>query len=239
MNEDNDDIFALIVLQNSGFTTNDKIIEDDIAFILNRQKENGSWDNSVDMTGAGIEALTFSNRNEKVANALQKAKDFLKQKQKDNGGWGNASSTAWAMEGIVSFNEKFENWVKNGNTPLDYLAVNQDVDGGIKGDNMQNRIWETSYVLSVLSGKNWNQIMQKFEKIQAPEIVEVSKEVIKKQEIKKNETKKIIAKKTVNSNFNRASVITAVNNLPQKEKTETPVEKKSWFKRFFGRIFGF
>ena len=155
VNEDNDDIFALIVLQNSGFTTNDKIIEDDIAFILNRQKENGSWDNSVDMTGAGIEALTFSNRNEKVANALQKAKDFLKQKQKDNGGWGNASSTAWAMEGIVSFNEKFENWVKNGNTPLDYLAVNQDVDGGIKGDNMQNRIWETSYVLSVLSGKNW------------------------------------------------------------------------------------
>ena len=42
-----------------------------------------------------------------------------------------------------------------GNTPLDYLATIQDTDGGVKDSNMQNKIWETAYVTSALSGKTW------------------------------------------------------------------------------------
>ncbi len=131
--EDNDDIFALIVLQNAGFAQTDEMINKDINFILDKQKNDGSWDESADMTGAGIEALsTFSPDpgSGEIQNALGKAKEFLKQNQKDDGSFGNVSSTAWAMEGILALNEKPEDWVKNpadggtsGNTPLDYLAI--------------------------------------------------------------------------------------------------------------------
>ena len=227
---DNDDIFALIVLQNAGFTTTDKIIEDDITFILNRQKENGSWDNSVDMTGAGIGALSFAKEDEKVKNALAKAKDFLKQKQKDNGGWENVSSTAWAMEGILALSEKIEDWTKNGNTPMDYLAKNQDSDGGVRGENQKNRIWETSYALIALSGKTWNEAMSKFEKPKIIPIVVKTREVVKKQENKK--TKKIKVS-------NLASAITAVNDIKTPEKIITPTPHKNWFQRLLSTIFGF
>jgi len=170
-NEDNDDIFALIVLQNAGFTQDEKIISDDISFILNKQKADGSWDESTDITGAGIEALSLYKEKEEIKNALEKAKEYLKQNQKDTGGWENVSSTSWAIQGILGLNEKIEDWKKpaliigeNENTPIDYLATNQDVDGGMKNENIKNKIWETAYVTTSLSDKTWNQIMQKFDK---------------------------------------------------------------------------
>jgi len=187
--EDNDDIFALIVLQNAGYKQEEKMISDDISFILSRQKENGSWDESIDMTGASMEALSVFKQDEKVNNALIKAKEFLKQNQKDNGSWnGSPSSTAWAMEGILAMGEKIEDWKKNENTPLDYLASIQDIDGGIKnlsagkeGENMQNKIWENAYVATALSGKTWNQIMQKFEKPKIIIVVQTPQKLTKKQ----------------------------------------------------------
>ena len=233
-NKDNDDIFALIVLQNVGYGQDEKIIKDDIAFILSRQKENGSWDESVDMTGGAIEALSVFNQNEQVKNALTKAKEFLGQNQKENGGWGNASSTAWALEGIIALGEKPEDWkkvdpTKNkvSNTPLDYLVTTQDTDGGIKNlpaqanENMQNKIWETAYVVSILSGKTWNQIMQKFEKPKIVPVAETPKNIIKKQKLK-----------TI------ATAINAVTPSPAPviiEKTEG--SKKNWFVRFLDKIF--
>ena len=87
------------------------------------------------MTGAGMEALSFLNADEQVKNALTKAKEFLKQNQKNDGGFGNVSSTAWAIEGILALSEKPENWIKNDNSPLDYLGINQDIDGGTKNDD--------------------------------------------------------------------------------------------------------
>lgn len=248
INEDNDDIFALIVLQNSGFTQTEKIISDGISFILSRQKESGSWDESVDMTGAGIEALVFFNQDERVKNALIKAKEFLKQNQKDTGGWGNNSSTAWAMEGILALSEKPEDWIKNDNTSLDYLATNQDSDGGMKnlptgqaGDNINNKIWETSYVASVLSGKTWNQIMQKFEKpepaslsqdgeISVPQKTDAPKKIIKKI-AQKAKTQKI-------ENLANQNTATVINSLEIKNETKnTEPEKKSWFRNLLDKIF--
>jgi hypothetical protein len=246
-NADNDDIFALIVLQNSGYSQNDKIIANDINFILSKQNTDGSWDGSVDMTGAAIEALaSFKNTDplltsplaggEEITNALTKAENYLKQNQKDDGSWDeNASSTAWAMEGILALGEKPEDWIKNPNTPIDYLATLQDTDGGIKDSDMQNRIWKTAYVVSALSGKTWNQAMQKFEKETAPKVV-----LIKKIPTEKKIPAVASIPKKIESNTakqNTASVINAITPPPVATQTETL--KKNWFMRLLNNIFGF
>lgn len=274
VNEDNDDIFALIVLSNAGYTQDEKIISDDIAFILSKQQDNGSWDSSVDMTGASIEALTVFNQNTDplltspltgggvVANALTKAKEFLKQNQKDTGGWDNASSTAWALEGIIALNEKPEDWIKNGNTPLDYLSTMQDVDGGIKnlsarleGENIKNKIWETAYVISVLSGKTWNQIMQKFDKPKEELNSSKTEQKLPKQIIAKNITnnapqitktssKENKVQKTKNLSLqNTATVINSINENKTepvrkgRSDSEQSSDSKSWFRNLLDKIF--
>ena len=235
VNEDNDDIFALIVLQNVGFNQSDKIINDDLNFVLSKQKSDGSWDGNVDMTGAAIEALSsFSPKTDPlptsplagggvILNALAKAKEFLKQNQKDDGSFGNVSSTAWAIEGILALGEKSENWTKNENSPLDYLATNQDVDGGMKDANIQNKLWETVYVASALSGKTWNQIMQKFEK---PELPTATKVIVKN------------PKKITEGEMLSASAINAVPSptLPA-ETGQTATPKKGWFTKLLDSIF--
>ncbi len=241
-NEDNDDIFALIVLQNAGYAQDDKMIRDDISFVLSRQKENGSWDESIDMTGAGIQALAFFNQDEQVKSALKKARGFLKQNQKDNGGWNNnASSTAWVTGGIFALSEKPEDWIKNGNTPFDYLATLQDIDGGIKnlpagmeGEYKQNKIWETAYVASALSGKTWNQIMQKFEKpkeIKGQSLENSPRTVLG---TSKNKT----AKKIIKNEMLTATVLSAIIPPPAPTKIEqTQIPEKNWFLKFLDKIF--
>ena len=244
VNEDNDDIFALIVLQNAGFTSTEKIISDDIAFVLSSQKRNGSWDESVDMTGAGIGALAFFNQNDQIKNALTKAKEFLKQNWKDNGGWGNNSSTAWAIEGILALSEKPEDWIKNENTPLDYLAINQDSDGGMKNDNIKNKLWETAYVTTALSGKTWNQIMQRFEKpaeIPVPQKTEekTPKQATVEKNIAKNTTQKAKVLKPKDKlqkieKLRPQNTATVINSI--ETKNPEPV-KKSWFRNLLEKIF--
>ncbi len=234
INKDNDDIFALIVLQNSGFTKNEKIISDDINFILGRQKENGSWDESVDLTGAGIEALSPFHENEQVKNALIKAEYFLKKNQKNDGGWNdNVSSTAWALEGIFALGEHQENWIKNGNTPFDYLAINQDTDGGIKNDNIKSKLWETAYAEAALSNKTWSQIMQKFNK--PTESENESKD--KKEEINNNlEQKQGLTNKIAPKQ--KETIKTEEFKIPEPVISE-PVKKESWFKNLIIKIFNF
>lgn len=223
-NEDNDDIFALIVLQNAGDTENDPMISTDISFVLDAQKEDGSWDESPDLTGAGMEALSVFNQNQQVANALAKAETFLKRNQKDDGSWNeNASSTSWVLEGIMALDEKPENWKifingeVDGITPLDYLATQQDTDGGIKDSDLNTKIWETAYVASALSGKTWNQIMQKFEKPIPPTIAETPKKITK------------------NINLKSENTTTVINAVPT--ATENPTPKKNWFERLLENIF--
>jgi len=235
ISEDNDDIFALIVLQNAGYTQDEKMISDDINFILSRQKENGSWDENVDMTGASIEALSAFSPIPGIGESLEKAKEFLKQNQKDNGSWGNnASSTAWALEGILALNEKPEDWIKSESTPLDYLASIQDIDGGIKDENMKNKIWETAYVASALSSKTWNQIMQKFEKPKIPVIMEAAP--IKNTHITKASVIKKVKPKLENlASQNTAAAINAAAPSPATIKIENP--QKGWFARLLENIF--
>ena len=243
---DNDDIFALVVLQNAGYNQNDEIIRNTTNFIISKQKDDGSWDGNVDMTGAGIEALSFLKENDNVKNTLIKAKEFLKQNQKDDGGFGNVSSTTWAMEGILALNEKIEDWTKNNNTPLGYLAIDQDTDGGIKEENNDTKIWETAYTLSTLSEKTWNQIMPKFGKIvtidkkKNEDVKPIVKEIKTKPEIKNNiartevksETRKNKIEKFASQNI--ASPLGAVNEI----KNTIPAPKQNWFRRLINIIFG-
>jgi len=249
-NENNDDVFALIVLQNVGYDQNEPMIKSDVDFILTTQSEDGSWNSSVDMTGATIEALSSFSPTPGVGESLKKAENFLKQSQKENGGWNDSpSSTAWALEGILAMNEKMEDWTKNNNTPLDYFATIQDTDGGVKDENLQNKIWETAYVSSVLSGNSWNQIMQKFNKqettINDTEIKPIQKNTevslknnstikITSMKIKKSEN---LAIKTKNTNETTQNTATAINAITDSTtKVETP--KKNWFVRLLNNIFG-
>ena len=248
--KDNDDIFALIVLQNTGFTQNDKMLSSDISFILKKQASDGSWDNSVDLTGASIEALSAFQSDKNVKDSLVKAESYLKKNQKTDGGFGNVSSTAWAIEGILALGEKPTDWKTGDNTPLNYLASNQDADGGIKDINVQNRIWQTSYVLISLSGKTWNNIMQKFPiPLLTNEKITIStKEINNIKNVPASITAKVIATKNTKTSIklahkntknlatqNMAGVIEAVGN--NTDTTQTP--KKSWFGKFVSKIFGF
>lgn len=239
-NEDNDDIFALIVLQNAGYTQNDSIINSDLNFILSKQDTDGSWDDSVDMTGAAMEALSAFSQTGQIRDALAKAENYLEQNQKDDGSWNDsASSTAWAMEGVLAQGEKPEDWAKNSDTPLDYLATLQDTDGGVKDSDLNTKIWETAYVTSALSGKTWNQIMQSFTKENLPALAVNLPTLTPKTEntntvsIKKTENK--ISKKENFAGQNIATVLNAIT--PSPATIVTPIPQKNWFERLLAKIF--
>jgi hypothetical protein len=235
-NLDTDDIFALIVLQNAGFTTEDAQVQKAIDFILSKQKSDGSWDNNVDITSAGIASLVKfkkdANNSEKISSSLEKAKEYLKNKQEKTGGWENVSSTAWAMNSILALGEKETDWEKNNTNPLKYLLENQDeTDGSIKiteTENLETKIWKTSYAATAGSGKTWTEIMHEFPK----------------QEIKLNQNQ--ISQNLVNNltNSNQAKFVKKISKLQKPETlpeqpvqvTETEISAQettqtSWFRK--------
>ncbi|HNW71760.1 MAG TPA: DUF4430 domain-containing protein [Candidatus Paceibacterota bacterium] len=235
LEQDNDDIFALVVLQNAEYTKDENIISDTIKFILSKQKENGSWDNSIDLTGAGIEALSNFKENIDVKNSLEKARLFLQENQKNDGGWENVSATAWSIQGILGFGEKIEDWKKNDKNYLDYLAINQDSDGGIKNENKESKIWETSYSVISASGKTWNQIMQKFSK---EEEKTEEKEVEENNQIKILENRIKALERIIKQPVSENKIITTENNIPaQTENTQEDGAFKLIIKKIFPFLF--
>ncbi len=235
INEDNDDIFALIVLQNAGFIKDEKMILDSVNFVLSRQKENGSWDESIDMTGASIQALVAFNGDEKVKTALEKAKEFLKKNQKPDGGFGNASATSWAIGGILAIKDKPEDWKKNDNTPYDYMANNQDTDGAIKNEiaeeepSIKSKIWETAYAVTAMSGKTWNEILQDFEKPKDFNIVSNLPDNV----VKISAT---VPPRKINQKKNTPT-IPVLNIEEVKSIPEVKTGNKNWFMKFINFIF--
>lgn len=151
----NDDIFALIPLASSGYTGSDDIIIKDIAFILSKQKPNGSWEESVDMTAATIQALKPFEEVDGVFETIVKASNYLTSEQKSNGSWNNSVfSTSWAMQAMNTLGGY---WTKSSSTPVDYLATQQSMDGAVLplSETSQNRIWATSYAIPAVLGKTW------------------------------------------------------------------------------------
>ncbi len=160
----NDDIFAIFPLISSGYSESDAEIAASVSFIVSRQRENGSWEGSVDMTSAAIQALALA-PSLSTGEALSKARAFLVEVQGTDACFGNTSATSWALQAIAALDESPASWEKSGRTPLDCLSSAQASDGGLDEDFDENsRIWATAYSLPAYQGKTWNSLFARFSK---------------------------------------------------------------------------
>lgn len=169
----NDDIFGILALISAGVSNNDEIIKASKNFIIGHQNVDGGWSFSVgggsdtNMTAMAIMALLEVGYNAS-SELIIKAVDYLKSTQKDDGGfpydpnssWGNqsdAASTAWAVSALHKLNINPQTWLKNNNSPLDYLNSLKTNEGyfryqqGSSEDSFSPIT--TSYIVVALSGK--------------------------------------------------------------------------------------
>ncbi len=153
----NDDIFALITLGSAGYSASDEIIAKDIAFILSKQNASGSWDGSIDMTAAAVQALHPFAMETSVSGALANASLYLQGAQVSDGGFGSIYSTSWVAQAMNAFKAT---WTKNDRTVANYLSKQQAEDGAALpySEIVQNRIWATSYAIPAVLGKPWTEI---------------------------------------------------------------------------------
>lgn len=157
----NDDIFALIVLANAGYSSSDEIISEDINYLLSPsiQPSNGFW-GSIDMTAALIQALKPFSSITGVSDAINNSSTYLKSVQDCNtGGWGNVFSTSWAMQAESALDTLFN--TTNCKTGLDYLITQQATDGSV---SPSSDTYATSSAIAAASGKSWSEIMQSVSK---------------------------------------------------------------------------
>ena len=68
------------------------------------------------------------------------------------------------MQAIGSLNEIPDDWKKSGLTPLEYLGVLQQEDGGVEpmSVSVDTRVWATSYAIPGALGKPWDEILGNF-----------------------------------------------------------------------------
>jgi len=157
----NDDVFALFPLLKAGYSKNDELIKDIVAFLVDEQEGNGSWVNSVDVTAAAIQALKPVSSLPGVSDALSDAEGYLREEQEADGGFGDAFATAWAIQAIESLGDSPNSWSVGDNTPLSYLAELQEEDGGLSvtPDTDANRAWATAYAIPAVEGETWYGLM--------------------------------------------------------------------------------
>ena len=164
----NDDIFAIFPLLKSGYFANDSIIQKIIAFIISKQKNDGSFEESVDLTASAIQALSLTPSLPNVNIVLSKARTYLASQQKFDGGFDNSDATSWTLQAIKALGESNLNWTKNNNTPNNFLSGFQQDDGGLllKSTDLNFRIWTTAYAIPAALNKTWNDILVSFPKPQ-------------------------------------------------------------------------
>ena len=203
----NDDIFALIPLNSAGYTASDEIIIKDIAFIISKQKVNGSWEENADLTGAAIQALNPFISIADANNAVLNAGLYLQNTQNGDGGWGSVYATSWVMQGE---NALGQTWAKNGHTGLNYLATAQASDGAIfsSGDTQANRIWATSYAIPAVLGKPWNKILKA---VQKPVLASIMEEKINDEKVMEK----------IKNDKRKKETIIVQNKIVPAPKTET------------------
>ena len=153
----NDDIFALVVLKNSGYSVNDELIIKDLNYIISKQDKDGSW-GSVDMTAAGVQSLKGFENIAGVVDAILKGEKYIITNQKIDGGFDNLSSTSWVLQILFENKE-----ILKGEA---YLASKQEVDGGMEwiGTDLNTRIWATAYAIPAILHKPWSIILNNFSK---------------------------------------------------------------------------
>ncbi len=175
---DNDDIFGIIALTHAGYTGSDTTIQKVAAFIISKQKADGSWDESPDLTAAALQALGRISGLTGWDNALTHATAYLRANESPDGGWDNVDSTSWVQTGINSLIEAQtigflteSAWTSGaGYYPTDALANAQQSDGAMRlaSDPIDTRIWSTSYAVVAASGKSWVSILQSFSQPSEP-----------------------------------------------------------------------
>lgn len=212
-----DDIFALIVLPNVGYTKDDEIIKKNVEYVIANQNDEGAWV-SVDMTSAGIQALKSFTEIEKVEDAIKKAEIYLVSKQNEDGGFENSSATSWAVQAFFG-NDDYNDNIQSA---INYLAQKQEDDGGVElaTQTIENRIWATAYALPAVTNKPWNEIMNKFDKqIYVAPIspnAKVQNLIVVKSAPTKVATKKVESVQTENENLNTNQSASAINAFPKK-----------------------
>ncbi len=161
----NDDIFAVFPLLKAGYSSSDSMMQSIASFIISKQKQNGSWEDSVDVTSAGIQALKLlPNTSEQLA----KARAYLLTKQNPNGGFGDVFATSWTMQAIASLNETPAQWTtSSGYYPEDYLYTEQVVADGCALPLTQSadmRAWATAYAIPGAEERTWESLLSSFGK---------------------------------------------------------------------------
>ena len=219
---DNDDIFALIPLSKSGYTVSDPIIQKDVAFVLSKQNIDGSWDESVDMTAAALQALKPFNTLSGVTVAIASATTYIQNAQLPDGGWGSVYTTSWVLQAQAALGTT---WTKNGNTGMDYLADQQASDGGAitTTDTLQNRIWATSYAIPAALGIQWSTIMHSVSKPEQVVSIETPTEpTIAQTPLSVPKTESLLKKNTENTQ--QAPI--QISTIPKNTVTPSVVEQK-------------
>lgn len=165
----NDDIFSIFPLMKAGYSSGDPMIAKIISFIISKQTADGSWESSVDLTAAAIQALSLNTGIGGASDAISKARAYLVARQNSDGGFGTSFSTSWVLQAIAAMNESGLSWIKNNKNPYDYLYGLQAIDGGIENasTDLNSRIWATSYAIPASLNKTWFSLLASFPK-QAP-----------------------------------------------------------------------
>lgn len=168
----NDDAFGIIVLMNAGYTKDDEIIKDLAAYVVSKQKSDGSWTGGVDVSGAYIQALKLVSSLPNVSSAINQAETYMRSQQNPDGGFGSPSdafATSWALQGIEALGASPDSWKKRDNSPLTYLINHQDEDGGMEigKDSYDDRAWATAYAIPAAKGLTWAEILKNFKKTEA------------------------------------------------------------------------
>ncbi len=216
----NDDLFALVVLKNAGYDSNDSEIVKDVNFIISKQSSSGSF-GSIDMTAVALQAFSGLQDIEKVGESLTKAENYLIYNQKPNGSYGNTFTSSWVLQSL--FTDSRADKINN------YLALEQSTDGGVGGinDSIETRIWATAYAIPAVSHKPWSEILNKFIKpVVSPSTIKENEIAIKKEDILKIKT---VEEKEVikNTKINKKTVKEKKrkeNNIPKTTKNTDKLE---------------
>ena len=166
----NDDIFALLVLEKTGYEANVTPLLETLPFILSWQREDGSF-GSIDLTAVAVQVISLYPKEEERDSALARAKEYLALHQESSGGFGNVYSTSWVLQAIAALDEDGDDWAMETDrrTPEHFLALRQALDGGLlQADSKENRLWATAYAIPAALGKPWGSMLGTFEKPSVP-----------------------------------------------------------------------
>lgn len=164
-----DDIFSLFPLLHGGYMQFDPMIRSIAKNIIAKQRPDGSWESSVDVTAAAMQALGPLFTVPGYGGALGKGAGYLASTEQADGGWNNPDSTSWVMTMVNSVREGDPSRAPvfvsaTGKAPADALNLSQQSDGGVRPalDNTDTRTWSTAYAIVAASGKSWISLMQGF-----------------------------------------------------------------------------